>query len=62
MVGRHSAAAVSGEGARGQRRRPASIVVLDEPEAIPRGTDDACVLNPDVPVIVRHARLDSRQP
>lgn len=35
---------------------------LTEPEAIPRGTDFASVIRADVPVVVRHTRLDSRQP
>lgn len=34
---------------------------LDDPEPIPRGTDFASVLESDVPVVVQHTRLDSRQ-
>lgn len=34
---------------------------LDDPEPIPRGTDDASVLGSDVPIVVQHSRLDSRQ-
>jgi hypothetical protein len=34
---------------------------LDDPEPIPRGTDYASVLVSDVPVVVQHTRLDSRQ-
>src|SRR6185312_5686433 len=32
-----------------------------DPEPIPRGTDYASVIESDVPVIVQHTRLDSRQ-
>lgn len=34
---------------------------LDDPEPIPRATDYASVLVADVPVVVQHTRLDSRQ-
>lgn len=34
---------------------------LKEPQPIPRGTDYASVLTSDVPVVVQHTRLDSRQ-
>lgn len=34
---------------------------LKEPEAIPHGTDYASVIESDVPVVVQHTRLDSRQ-
>lgn len=34
---------------------------LQDPEPIPRDTDYASVLRSDVPVIVQHTRLDSRQ-
>lgn len=34
---------------------------LDDPEVIPRGTDYASVIESDVPVVVQHTRLDSRQ-
>jgi hypothetical protein len=34
---------------------------LQDPEPVPRGTDYASVLESDVPVIVQHTRLDSRQ-
>jgi hypothetical protein len=32
-----------------------------DPEPIPRGTDYARVIESDVPIIVQHTRLDSRQ-
>lgn len=35
---------------------------LQHPEAIPRGTDYATLLESDVPVVVQHTRLDSRSP
>jgi hypothetical protein len=34
---------------------------LRKPEPIPRGTDYSTVLVSDVPVVVQHTRLDSRQ-
>jgi hypothetical protein len=34
---------------------------LDDPEPIPLGTDYACVIESDVPIVVQHTRLDSRQ-
>lgn len=34
---------------------------LSEPEPIPRDTDYASVIESDVPIVVQHTRLDSRQ-
>ena len=34
---------------------------LEDPEPVPRDTDYASVLESDVPVVVQHTRLDSRQ-
>jgi hypothetical protein len=34
---------------------------MDDPEPIPKGTDFASVIESDVPVVVQHTRLDSRQ-
>jgi hypothetical protein len=34
---------------------------LTDPEPIPRGTDYASVIESNVPVVVQHTRLDSRQ-
>jgi len=34
---------------------------LADPEPIPRDTDYASVLESDVPIVVQHTRLDSRQ-
>jgi hypothetical protein len=34
---------------------------LKEPAAIPRGKDYASVIESDVPIVVQHTRLDSRQ-
>ena len=34
---------------------------LDDPAPIPRGTDYASVIQSDVPIVVQHTRLDSRQ-
>lgn len=34
---------------------------LEDPEKIPRDTDYSSLINSDVPVVVQHTRLDSRQ-
>ena len=34
---------------------------LSDPASIPRGTDYSSVFESDVPIIVQHTRLDSRQ-
>lgn len=34
---------------------------LREPEPIPRATDYASIIESDVPIVVQHTRLDSRQ-
>jgi hypothetical protein len=34
---------------------------LSDPASIPRGTDYASVIESDVPIVVQHTRLDSRQ-
>jgi hypothetical protein len=34
---------------------------LEDPEAIPRDTDFASVIRSDIPIVVQHTRLDSRQ-
>ena len=34
---------------------------LDDPEPVPRDTDYASVIESDVPIVVQHSRLDSRQ-
>jgi len=34
---------------------------LDDPESIPRATDYSSVITSDVPIVVQHTRLDSRQ-
>ena len=34
---------------------------LEDPEPIPRDTDYASVITSDVPIVVQHTRLDSRQ-
>jgi hypothetical protein len=35
---------------------------LQDPEPVPRDTDYASLIESDVPVVVQHTRLDSRQP
>lgn len=34
---------------------------LSDPEPVPRGTNYASVIESDVPIVVQHTRLDSRQ-
>lgn len=34
---------------------------LTDPEPIPRATDYASLIESDVPIVVQHTRLDSRQ-
>jgi hypothetical protein len=34
---------------------------LSDPEPIPRDTDYASLIESDVPIVVQHTRLDSRQ-
>ena len=35
---------------------------LKDPEEVPRDTSYASVIRSDVPIVVQHTRLDSRQP
>ncbi|MDB5595147.1 MAG: hypothetical protein JWM36_2108 [Hyphomicrobiales bacterium] len=35
---------------------------LRDPEPVPRDTPYACVIRSDVPIVVQHTRLDSRDP
>jgi hypothetical protein len=44
-----------------RRTRHIRFNQLDDPEPIPKNTDFASVLESDVPVVVQHTRLDSRQ-
>ncbi|MFZ0389087.1 MAG: sensory rhodopsin transducer [Calditrichia bacterium] len=34
---------------------------LNDPEPIPKGTDYSSIIQSDVPIVVQHSRLDSRQ-
>ena len=45
-----------------RRTRHVKFNDLREPEAIPRDTDFASLIEADVPIVVQHTRLDSRQP
>ena len=45
----------------GRRTRHLRFNELSDPEPIPRGTDYSCVIESDVPIVVQHTRLDSRQ-
>jgi hypothetical protein len=44
-----------------RRTRHVRFNDLDDPEPIPKGTDYASVIESDVPIVVQHTRLDSRQ-
>ncbi|MDQ3890928.1 MAG: sensory rhodopsin transducer [Actinomycetota bacterium] len=44
-----------------RRTRHLRFNELSEPEPIPTGTDYASVIQSDVPIVVQHTRLDSRQ-
>jgi hypothetical protein len=44
-----------------RRTRHVRFNDLDDPEPIPRGTDYSSVIESDVPIVVQHTRLDSRQ-
>lgn len=44
-----------------RRTRHVRFNDLEDPEPLPRDTDYASLLTSDVPVVVQHTRLDSRQ-
>ena len=44
-----------------RRTRHVRFNELDDPEPIPQDTDFASVITSDVPIVVQHTRLDSRQ-
>jgi hypothetical protein len=44
-----------------RRTRHVRFNQLDDPEPIPKDTDYASVIEADVPIVVQHTRLDSRQ-
>ena len=44
-----------------QRTKHVRFNDLKEPELIPLDTDFASVIKSDVPIVVQHTRLDSRQ-
>ncbi len=44
-----------------QRTRHVRFNELDDPQPIPKRTDFASVIESDVPIVVQHTRLDSRQ-
>jgi hypothetical protein len=45
----------------GRRTKHVRFNDLREPEPVPRATDYASVIESDVPIVVQHTRLDSRQ-
>lgn len=44
-----------------KRTRHVRFNDFNNPQPIPRDTDYACVIESDIPVVVQHTRLDSRQ-
>jgi hypothetical protein len=44
-----------------KRTRHVRFNDFTEPQAIPRNTDFASIIESDVPIVVQHTRLDSRQ-
>ncbi|MDY6812176.1 MAG: sensory rhodopsin transducer [Pseudomonadota bacterium] len=44
-----------------RRTRHVRFNDLDDPAPVPRDTDFASVIRADVPIVVQHSRLDSRQ-
>jgi hypothetical protein len=44
-----------------RRTRHVRFNALDDPAPVPRDTDYASVIRADVPIVVQHTRLDSRQ-
>lgn len=44
-----------------QRTRHQRFNELEDPEKVPRDTDYASLIESDVPIVVQHTRLDSRQ-
>ena len=44
-----------------RRTRHLRFNALEDPEPIPVGTDFATVIDSDVPIVVQHTRLDTRQ-
>lgn len=46
----------------GQRTRHLRFNDFTDPEPVPKGTDFSSVIQSDVPVVVQHTLLDTRQP
>ncbi len=44
-----------------RRTRHVRFNDLEDPRPVPKGTDFASVIESDVPIVVQHTRLDSRQ-
>ena len=44
-----------------RRTRHVRFNELTDPEPVPKGTDYASVIESDIPIVVQHTRLDSRQ-
>jgi len=46
----------------GRRTRHLRFNDFSDPEPVPKGTDFASVITSNVPIVVQHTRLDTRQP
>lgn len=44
-----------------QRTKHVRFNDLSDPQPIPKDTDYACVIESNIPIVVQHTRLDSRQ-
>ncbi len=44
-----------------RRTRHVRFDELEDPEPVPKGTEYASLIESDVPIVVQHTRLDSRQ-
>lgn len=44
-----------------RRTRHVRFNTLEDPEPVPKATDYASVIESDIPIVVQHSRLDSRQ-
>ena len=56
-----AASAVATPSAKPPRGAPSEDEMFRPDEPVPLGTDYAAVIESDVPVVVQHTRLDSRQ-
>jgi hypothetical protein len=57
----HSLLSVTTPMGRGRWAIADGYIHRDDPAAIPRNTDSASLIESEVPIVVQHLRLDSRQ-